>query len=70
MLSYARDYRLIEFVCKHFDWICWQVFLVETKQALDTGSVQGRDGDRPRRELDKLLIVNELITSDPGVAAR
>jgi hypothetical protein len=70
VLSYARDYRLIEFVCKHFDWICRQVFLVETKQALDTGSDQGRDGEHPLRELDKLLIVNELITSGLGVEAR
>ena len=54
-------------LCKHFDWICRQVFLVETKQALDTGSDQGRDGEHLRRELDKLLIVNELITSGLGL---
>lgn len=31
VLSYARDYRQIAHLCNHGDWICWQVFLFETK---------------------------------------
>ena len=65
MLSYARDYRLIEFVCKHFDWICWQVFLVETKHHLDMGQSASFDVRHHQTRLHNLLIVNEHLTCVP-----
>ncbi len=65
MLSYARDYRLIEFVCKHFDWIYWQVFLVETKHHLDMGQSAPAGARHWQRSPHKPLIVNEHLTCVP-----
>ena len=62
MLGYARDYRLIEFVCKRFDWICRQVFLVETKYHLDMAAVSASEAGPSVASGNNLLIVNEQIT--------
>jgi hypothetical protein len=62
VLSYARNYLPIEFLCKHFEWICWKVFLVEMTGHPDMrpgGATGSRDA---QTGFVKALKVNKQIT--------